>query len=492
MITLLRKIIIAVFALMLSVNSFTQSHTMYYIGTVPQSYYLNPATQPECSFYLGLPILSPLQFDYYNSGFSLNDIFWYDAEIDSTIHPLYSRSAADKFLSNLKDVEFLRLGTTVNLASFGFRANEMYFSFDASIKGDEYISYPKDLISLILKGNTNGQVFDFSDLNIELLNYMEFGLNISRNFGSQLTVGIRPKVLYGLATISTQDADISLQTSTEEWVLRSKFSGKMAVTGMEIPVDEEGMIDFDQDFEFDSTITDDPGKNWNKMFGKNRGLGVDIGVHYKPVDDIQLSLSILDLGYIKWNDNPRVISQDGSYTFEGIEWNPANSSDDNWDDRVLDTIESNLSLEGADNAFTTSLRPKIFMGGRLFITPGFDVGILSKTEFLKSKVNQNIILLADWHPIRSFSLSASYSILNKSYSSFGLGMGLKLGPFNMYIISDYIPMLRDDLKNSDIPFIPVDLYNANLRFGLNLVFGCNKNKKLSQDKPLLNSTNWMF
>jgi hypothetical protein len=490
---LFREIILFVFAISFTAIGLAQSSTMYYMGTVPQSYYLNPATQPECNFYLGMPIASPLQFSYYNSGFSPNDLLWYDAEIDSNIHPLYSGAAADKFLSNLKDVEFLRTDIAVNLASFGFRAGDMYFSFDATIRGNEYFSYPKDLMTFVLKGNRNGDVFDFSALNFEFLNYAEFGVNISKSFSSTFSVGIRPKVLFGLGTFVTQDNDITLETNTDEWILNSKFSGKMAVTGMTIPVDEDGLIDTEGDFSFDSTITDDPAKNWNKVFSKNRGLGVDIGAHFNPVDDIQLSISALDLGYIKWKENPQVVSMDGAFHFQGYEWIPSDTID--YGEKVLDTIKANLAVSGTSEPFTTYLRPKIIVGGRVFLTPGFDLGLLAKTEFYKKKVNQDFTLLANWHPFTALSVSASYSLLNKTYSNFGLGLGLKLGPLNMYIISDYIPMFRDEIPQEGSSFaipLPVDMYNANLRFGLNLVFGCNKAKRMGRDKPIFNSTNWMF
>lgn len=489
---LYKGILIFVFALVCSKYGYSQSATMYYMGTTPQSYYLNPATQPECNFYIGLPIFSPSQINYYNSGFSPSDLLWYDSEIDSNLTPLYSAEAADKFLANLDDVEYFRLDMSVNLASFGFRAGDLYFSFDASIKGDEYISYPKDLLNLILKGNVEGQTFDFSSLSVNMLNYAEFGVNVSKNWGD-FSVGIRPKVLFGLATINTQASDISLQTSTEEWVLESNFNANVAVTGMEIPVDEDGLIDLDGDFNMDIDES-----NWQDIFSKNRGLGIDLGVHYRPLDELELSLSILDLGYIKWGENPHTVSQDGSYTFQGMEWNPADTSD--WDETILDTISSNLELKGSSEAFTTRLNPKIIVGGRYFLSPGFDVGVLYKTEFLNEKINQNIILLADWHPFKGFSLSGSYTLLGKTYSSFGLGMGFKVGPFNMYLVSDYIPMYHDNIPaedlSLDVPFenipLPVDLYNFNFRLGMNLVFGCNKVKRQSQDKPLLNSTNWMF
>lgn len=490
---LYNKIILVVFAIFLSLAGYGQSSTMYYMGTVPQTYYLNPATQPECSFYVGIPLMSPLQFSFENSGFSANDLLWYDAEIDSLIHPLYSPQAADKFLNGLNDVEYMRLNAAVNLASFGFRAGDMYFSFDATIRSDEYISYPKDLMKFMLKGNQDGDVFDFSALNFEFLNWAEYGVNISKSFGSSFSVGVRPKLLFGLGTFVTQENNITLETSTEEWVLNSQFSGKVAVTGMTIPVDENGIIDPEGEFQIDSNIINYPAQNWQRAFSKNRGLGIDIGAHFKPIDNLQLSVSALDIGYIKWKENPQIVSQNGSFTFQGIEWSPSDTTDAG--QRLLDTLKSSLELTGSSEAFTTHLRPKLIVGGRFFLTPGFDLGLLSRTEFLKDKLNQDFILLANWNPFRGFSLSASYSLLDKTYSTFGVGLGFKVGPFNMFVVSDNVPVFWDYVPVEELPVnlpVPANLYHANLRFGLNLVFGCNKAKRMSQDKPIFNSTNWMY
>lgn len=472
-----------------------QSNTMYYMRTVPQAYYLNPATQPGCSFYLGAPALSPLQISYDNSGISPNNIIWKDEKInpDSLIHPLYSAEASDIFLKGLKDVEYINADMAVNLASFGFRVNEMYFSLDATVKGSNYISYPKDLLTLLLKGNSNNQVFDLSGFNIDLLYYMDVGLNISRNFGDQLTVGIRPKMLYGLATVSSNTKDISLQTSTEEWVLNSNFDLNLAGVGLDIALDENGVPDLADGISIDSNLTDDPAGNWKNALGKNRGLGVDLGVHYRPMEEVELSLSVLDLGFINWKNNAYSVAQNGSYTFQGIEWNLSDSSEFKGDD-LVDSIKSSFAFTGGKGTFKTSLRPKLIVGGRFFLAQELSVGVLSRTEFHPAKVEQDIILLANLHPMRGFSLTASYSLMGKSKSAIGVGLGMALGPFNYYLVSDFIPLSYDELTTKDgssFP-LPANAYRANLRFGLNLVFGCNQNKKLRKDKPLFEETNWMY
>ncbi len=75
-----------------------QSNILYYMPGVPQTHLLNPATQPRCSFYLGLPLASPLQLNVENSAFSINDVVWFDG--DSTITFMHPDADQDGFLKN--------------------------------------------------------------------------------------------------------------------------------------------------------------------------------------------------------------------------------------------------------------------------------------------------------------------------------------------------------------------------------------------------------
>ena len=483
-----RLLLLIIFISFISFDSYNQSNTMYYMHGVPQSYYLNPATRPQCNLYLGFPGISPLQLNFGNSGFSPTDILYSNSRGDSVIHPLYSTSELDKFMNKLNKVEFISFDGAFNFASFGFSVGDLYFSFDGTVKAIERFSYPKDLIDLILTGNTNNQTFDFTSLNIEFLNYIEYGLNVSYQVNNQLRIGARPKLLNGLATLVTQGNDITIETATDEWHINTQVDAKLAVSGLNIAVDEDGIIDF-ENVEFDSTIIDDPGSNWNKVL-KNKGFAIDLGAHYKFNELIEVSASLLDVGFIKWKNNTNVISQNGTYTFNGYVVD--NSDTVEWQETLLDTLKESFKVTGTADPFTTPLHPKLFVAGHYNLMPGFDVGILSRTDFEKKKVSQDLVLLANWHPIKALSVSGSYSFLKKGHRAIGLGMGLKLGYGNLYYILDYIPLAYDVVISDGNEFpVPVGMYNFNFRFGLNLVFGCNKEKKLRKDKPLFQSTNWI-
>jgi hypothetical protein len=459
------------------------------MGNVPQSYYLNPATQPECNVFIGIPAISQTSILINSSNLSISDLFWLDPLTDSIIHPFHPNADVDDFINKFDAVESFEAQASINLFSLGFRVKEMYFSFDATIKNSAEFTYPKDFVKFVIKGNENNETFDFSALATEIIDYSEFGFNISRKFGEQFQVGIRPKILFGLASVSTLSSNTTIQTSTDEWVVDADYKVRIAATGITIPVDENGLLDPNGEFEYDSTILSSDG--YKEIFTDNIGFGIDLGAHYKPIETLQLSLSLLDLGYINWKENTHIASVNGTYIFKGIDPTVNDSIDPG--QTILDSLKEDLHLTGTEGSFKTYLNPKLFVGMRYFLTPGLDIGILSRTEFNKSYINQDVILLADWHPFRMLSISGSYSILDKNNSSFGFGLGLNLACINIYAILDNVP-LKYDILNTDYGPIPlaVDMQSYSISFGINLTFGCNQKKKLYQDRPLFNSSDWIL
>ena len=64
-------------------------NSMYFMKGVPQSYHVNPAYQPDCNTFIGLPGLSPLKLETSSSSLSLEDVIQYDPELDSLVFFLH-------------------------------------------------------------------------------------------------------------------------------------------------------------------------------------------------------------------------------------------------------------------------------------------------------------------------------------------------------------------------------------------------------------------
>jgi hypothetical protein len=309
--------------------------------------------------------------------------------------------------------------------------------------------------------------------------YIVYSVGVSRKFlGDQLSVGIKPKLLTGIGTINTSNNNISLSTSYEEWVLDSQMEINMSLPGVTYPLNEEGGLDLEGEWEIDSSLTD-PSK-WQTLAMGNIGFGIDIGAHYRPIDQVEVSLSVLDLGYIKWKNYTHTALLEGSFIYDGVELSLSDTSANFLND-LTDSIKASLEFRGNDNSFKTYLSPKIYVGGRYFITRNLDVGLLSRIDFTPAGTQANVMLMANYRPISLLGISASYRPFGGTAQTFGVGASLRLGPLNLYLVSDYIPTSYKKVNN--IP-VPASQKYFNFRAGLNLVFGCNQKKKLMRDKPM--------
>ena len=456
-----------------------QSNTLYYMHEVPQSHFLNPATQPDCGFYLGFPGFSPFYINTDNSSLSLKDILWYDQELDSVITFLHPKANLNDFLKNFGKTNYITEEADLNLTSFGFRISEMFFSVDITLRESMKFSYPGDLVNFMLEGNNSGDVLDLSGLGIDINNYTAVSLGVSKKFSEELSVGVKGKLLFGLANLSTSNTDIHVNTGLDQWTLQSKFNVNASLPGVSIPTNSDGNLDFDN-MSFDDNLQV---KDYSKMFTKNFGLGIDLGVHYKPLDKLTVSASLLDLGYIRWKSYTYNMSQDASFDFQGATVDFNNDSSD-IGQMLLDSIKNTLTLTNSNDPYTTFLNGKLYLGVNYHVLDQISFGLLSRTEMIKGKLRQQFTLSTNFYPFRGFAATVSYSIMNKTYNNLGLGIATRLGPFNLYFISDNIPLAYDRIKSSPI-LLPYNTRTFNFRLGLNLVFACNPQKKIMKDKPLV-------
>src|SRR6056297_2094207 len=190
-------IFILVLGLLFITNSFNlsaqNSQTLYYINRVPQSNQMNPAIQPKCNFFFGLPAVSSLQLGLGNTRYTLSDVIMQHPTQDSLITFLHPDAAFNKtdFLSKLGNNNSFFQNFQTDLLSFGFRMNSWYFSFNLSEKQSMALNYPQDLMDFALNGNKNFmyQTTDFSDLRVNASFYREYGIGVAKEINSNLFIG---------------------------------------------------------------------------------------------------------------------------------------------------------------------------------------------------------------------------------------------------------------------------------------------------------------
>ena len=460
------------------------SQTLYYMNRVPQATMMNPALQPACNFFLGLPVVSSLQLNVGNNRLALTDVIMQHPTQDSLItflHPDAEFNTTD-FLNKLDDNNFFYEDFRTDLLSFGFRLNTWYFSFNLSERLSTSINYPKDLVSLLLEGNsqfiqTNA---DLTYLGVNSTFYREYGLGIAKEINQTLSVGIRAKVLFGHANITSdyKENTLTMYTSRDSIYLNAD-----ATVNTSSPLIATTNADGDfESFEVPGYFENSDSLIDLALAHTNMGLGIDLGVYYKPIDKLSLSLSIVDLGYIKWKkEDVTNIDLKGSYSFTGIDVSNEIGGSDTLDspfDVMLDSLTNSFTLSNTSESYNTGLGAKVYIGGSYALSKKFDVGFLSRTYFYNSNINQAFTFSANVRPINGLSASLSYSIMNGTYNNIGFGLILGGAPLQLYIISDNASAALWGHKTSSF----------NLRFGLNIAFGCRQKTKANKiDRPMLKS-----
>ncbi len=454
-----------------------QGNILYFMDGVPQSYLVNPANRPRCNIFIGIPAISPFQIFIGSSSLSVSDIMWY--KNDSTRFFYNTVESQEDFLDNLGKSNFISTELSTNIFSFGFKSGDLYYTYDLTERLIFRGSYPGDLFKFFLEGNERGDEFDMSSAGVEAIGFMEFAAGVTHSVNDQLKLGYRGKILLGHANISTRKTDLKLITE-EVWTIRSKFEANATLPAINIPTDEDGNFTF-SDIEVQENLST---TDYIKMATANKGFAVDLGIHYKPIDELTLSASLLDIGFIRWKNNTYNISQDVEYIYDGIEFDY--SRRDSVFEDFLDTLDNTFVFNNSQDPYTTFLGARLYLGGKYQIIDQISVGLLTRTEIFKGRIREQLTLSANFYPIKEIAASLSYSIMNNTYNNFGLGLSFKPGPFNIYIISDNIPLTFAVEQSSGVP-IPHKARTLNLRFGFNLVFGCDKDKAKMKDQPLIRS-----
>ena len=392
---------------------------------------------------------------------NFNDLVFKHPNQDSLISFLHPDANIEDFTSKLRNRNFIAPDLHINLLSFGFRVKNSFVSFSLSERSSGRLALPKDLVLLGLHGNEQfaGKNADFSSIGADLNYYREYALGYSHIVDDRLTVGARGKLLFGKANISFADTDISLYTDADTYHMRmqSKFTVNMSLpVHLEI---RDGEI-ADASAHFDNSDYDP----LDFVFkSSNTGFAIDLGATYKLIEPVTLYASITDLGFINWKDDVYNLSMDGDFEFDGLDVSSVFNSGDDSDpgEDILDELNEKFKISATENSYRSGLPARLFVGGMYELNPVIGFGLLSRSEVYQNRLEQAVTLSANSNIGRWLSASLSYSMMNNSYNNVGMGLSLRGGGFQLYVLSD----------NLNSTFYPHRTNSVNLWFGLNLIFG---------------------
>lgn len=454
-----KKIVFGLIFLLAITQIKAQDNTFYLMQRVPQTMQLNPAFQPYCRTYVEIPAISSLKIGLNNTGFAYDDFIHKGTgnKKDSLILDL------NKISSEMKDQNYLNFETSFNILAFGFKVDEMYFSFGIANKTSARIGYPDD-IAKIKDGNLDGigienkpKELDLSGIKFDFMNYNEVSFGVSRKINDKLVVGGKFKYLMGTVSMFTEKSKIIWKTAPVEEAYAYTFDTDIQIK-TSAPVDI--VYQKEDTTKLENVEFNDNDPLDNLIFNKNRGVAFDFGATYEINDQIAVSASIIDLGYIDWKTNTNVFSSEGGFVYNGIDLSDSLNLDQ-FGTIITDSLENSFKHKERTENFTTWLTPKIFLAASYKLNEKLNFGLMSRTLIYDGSLHSSLTISANTNVHRNIMLCASYSLMNNSYTNLGVGFSAKLGPMQFYFATDNL-----------LGYITPHTRNASLRFGIGLMFGC--------------------
>ena len=454
-------------------------NSLYFMPGVPQSNRINPSIQPGWGFYIGMPGVAPLRFQVSSSSLGFNDVITYNQEIDSLVTPFHPLADKDAFLKNLKETNYMLSSLGTSLASFGFRSGKSFFSFDITTRVDGNISYPRGIFDVMFDGAPDGSTISLSGIGVDVNVFNEFSMGYSRKdfLLPGLDVGIRGKLLFGIANVATRNSVFDISTSMEAWNVNSSM--QMSVAAPQSVVTFNSDIENEDPFTIDSTFIDNasPGEIVRTFLNPDQaGLALDIGASYRILPQLLVSASVMDIGGIRWK-NTMEGNFDFQYEFRGIEVNPFTGVDTTFVSELTDSLINSISFVTGTPYFS-KLNTKLFVGVSYYPIEKIGLGLLSRTDFLGENISQQFTGSVNMTTGKFINLSLSYSYMSNTFNNIGAGLSFNVGPLNLYLISDNI--VSGALN-------PLNTRSVNLWFGMNLAFGWQRAGKKAGpvDRPLI-------
>jgi hypothetical protein len=476
---------------MIIANVSAQNSQVLYYMNLPQNHMMNPALRPSNSLYIGLPVVSGINLKMNNNLINFSDIFIKAQRGDSVNSILYPDYNIDNFLEKIHEKNWLELQAAFQLFGLGFSiGKDAYIFLDINERVDGNLVLPGDLFKLALKGNEGfmGDKIDLSPLRGDMKYYREAGLGFSKNLTKKLRIGVKGKLLFGIAGFSTDNRSlgISVSDSTEGYIntmdadIMFNMSGPVTVN-IDSNHDISSVV-FDEDrFKTSSGISD-------FLLGKNNmGLGFDIGAVYNISDKLMVSAAITDVGFIKWKKDITNLQVQGKFKFVGLGVVDVINGAKSFGDvgkNMVDSLKNSVNFTSSNVPFTSHLPYGVTLGAGYNLTRQVSLGLLSYSRVYEKKVQESLTLSGNVNLGNSLSTSLSYTFDNYTVDNLGAGLAFRVGIFQLYMLADRIPVVWNRIKSDNNPILlPTSWNTFNLRLGLNLTFG-NKNKK-KEDRPMV-------
>ena len=458
-----------VLIVMFQLSCFAQNKELLYNFTaIPQSSLVNPGADVAYKFYFGVPVLSGISANLGSSSFSAYDLFANNGvNFNDKIRNVINKSSSrDK----------TQINQQLELFSGGFRVggkdSQSYLSFGAYQEFDFLMYVPKDPAILALDGNKDyiGKSFNLSDLNLRAEVLSVFHVGFHKKVSEKLVLGGRAKIYSSGANATS--------TRNSGYIYTGQAAGTpnlyTQTISSNLEIKTSGIATFTKD-EYEGSIPSDIAHN--TFFNGSLGLGLDAGFTYYFKDNLQLTASIVDLGFVRQSKDIETLTYKGTYHYEGVNPNFDNSNEPK---NIFDDFDKAIPRDTLYNKYTT-LRPTKFYSSLQYsfgesrsdedcnchgkVTRKYVNGVGGQLFAMSMPVQPFVALTAFYRRsiFEKLDVKATYTVDSYSSKNIGLGLAGTLGKLNMYVLVNNLLELKDVSKANSMAF----------QFGFNFIFNDN-------------------
>ncbi len=422
----------------------------YFLDGYAQGHELNPAKEYDRKGYFGVPLSN------FNAGvkgnLNLKDVLYKNPNgsgLVTFMHPDISSSEAMKaFNDNNKTLSDLRF----DLVNVGFHAFKGYNTINVGIRSNTGFNIPYELFD-VLK-NFGNKSYDVSDFNATSMAWAEIGLGHSHQINKSWRVGGKFKILLGAAYAKLKMNELKLDLQDpNQWTAVADATIEAGVKGFTWGAPETKQYSDEyiakhptspttyQQIDFDNIDIDKPGLN-------GFGLAFDLGMEWDlekqfDVKGLKASASLLDLGYIKWNNVYLAENNGDPFAFDGFEDIKVKDGNgvkfEKQGDNIKDCLADMYRLQdGGKTSKATPLGATLNLGVE-YALPQYNhlkFGFLSTTR-IQGKYSWNEERFAvTVSPAKMFEVSGNFGV-----GTFGANLGwiLNFHPrgFSLFVGSDH-------------------------------------------------------
>ena len=456
----MKKISLIIALVLTSVTMSAQNlRTGYFLDGYSYRYQFNPAFQGDRGF-ISLPVFGRIGFGAETS-LAIKDILYPTSSgtLGTFLHPDVSDNLV---LKNLGKRTMVNTNIDLNLFALGFRVKKTYHTLDMSLRANADMTLPGDIFRFMKVGGSDGNtMYDFANLGLSSDMYAQVAYGFSRRFLDTFNVGIRVKALMGLASARTDIGNLSLKLDKDQWMVHAAGSA----TFSSIPA---MMIAGNEDVDIINEMM-------SMMKSPNIGFAADLGVSVDLFKYLTLSASIIDLGFIGWNNVGIYRLKNEPWVYEGfdISATPGESADMN--------EQLNAKLEELGALFNFSeITPETKAKYRQKLSMTLHVGVEARLPFYE-RLSAGLLAThklngphswtegrfsVNWALLRWFSLAANYAVSDFG-QSYGGAVNLHPKGFSIFLGTDSFR----PFTSFSTTMVPLNDLNTNVVFGLNFPFG---------------------